>query len=153
MSEEEVNYTDAGGLKQGLWRTQYLNGAKEETCYKDDVRNGPWRTFYGTGELREEGAFVDGKQEGCFKFWYNNGELASENNYKNGELHGSTRCMYKNGKMNEYGEYRNNKRIGLWVEYNDPEPWMFKTRKYDNDGRLIMNGGWEQVGPHLGEKK
>jgi len=48
--------------------------------------DGPYKSYYENGQLKEEGTYKDGRRDGPFKFYYDNGQLKQEGDWKDGEL-------------------------------------------------------------------
>lgn len=51
-------------------------------------RQGPWKEFYDTGELRSEGVYKDGKREGSWIFYYRDGNEEQRGTYYKGKPDG-----------------------------------------------------------------
>jgi antitoxin component YwqK of YwqJK toxin-antitoxin module len=53
VERERINRTDAGDLKQGVWKTFYSNGRiKSESNYRDDLMEGPFKEYDENGNLQ-----------------------------------------------------------------------------------------------------
>ena len=59
---------------------------KTEDTYKNDKKEGFYKTYYKNGNLCSEGAYKDNKEEGIYKKYYENGDLYLYGFYKNGRL-------------------------------------------------------------------
>lgn len=57
--------------------------------YKDGVLNGPFRSFYKNGKIRDDGNYVDGELEGKF-IRHEEGGATNSYTFKMGELSGNT---------------------------------------------------------------
>lgn len=57
---------------------------------------GVWKTYYETGELKEEVSFVDNNENGPFKEYHKNGKTKYEGTYKDGD--------HEEGEMKVYNE-------------------------------------------------
>ena len=98
QSNEQLNFTDSKGLKQGLWRkTNEL------------------------GQLKYEGAFKDGKPIGHFIYYYAGGQKKAETDYsKNGTL-ARTILYHEVGGLKAKGNYINEKKDSIWNFYDEKE--------------------------------
>lgn len=94
---QELNQTDANGLKQGQWKKLYNNG-----------------------KVRYEGQFKDDRPYGLFKYYYDHGQLQATNNHLgNGEV--ATHVYHKNGKIKAKGIYKHQMKDSLWQYFNENE--------------------------------
>ncbi len=94
---QELNQTDAQGLKQGKWKK-----------------------LYASGKIRYEGQFKDDRPIGLFQYFYENGELQATNNHiGNGQV--ANHVYHKNGKIKAKGLYREEKKDSLWQYFNEQE--------------------------------
>jgi antitoxin component YwqK of YwqJK toxin-antitoxin module len=89
--------------------------------------NGPARSFYPNGSLKQEGSFYNGCFEGEVKTYDSNGRLISIENYKNGLKEGESSVFsFTAGILTEQKfEYLKGKLNG-------------RRRSYSSDGRLIV---------------
>ena len=87
QANDQLNYTDSKGLKQGFWRkTNEL------------------------GQLKYEGNFKDGKPTGHFNYFYSGGQKKAETDYsKNGSL-ARTILYHEVGGIKAKGNYLNEKK-------------------------------------------
>lgn len=76
MSFDIGNIRDSEGLKQGFWRSYYLNGnLQSEGHYVDDKRHGLWKSWHTNGKQWDEAYYVDNKIDGAWKGWDSDGRL------------------------------------------------------------------------------
>lgn len=94
---QELNQTDANGLKQGNWKKTYSNG-----------------------RVRYEGQFKDDKPFGVFHYYYEDGSLQATNNHI-GDGTVASHMYHKNGKIKAKGLYREQLKDSLWQYFNDQE--------------------------------
>lgn len=78
---------------------------------KEDIKDGPYETFYENGQLVEKGNFKNGKPEGLFEEYYDNGQLKTKGNYKNGEKDGLWETFDEEGKLGWSDTYKDGKFI------------------------------------------
>ena len=103
---EDINRTDAMGLKQG-----------------------PWKEFHPNGKVKWEGNFVDGERQGIFKEYDAQGSLKDLVKFDNGvkdeqasqaQLLEIKRTYHANGKVASMGSYsKAGKKEGLFREFNN----------------------------------
>jgi antitoxin component YwqK of YwqJK toxin-antitoxin module len=111
QNNEQLNYTDQKGLKQGFWRkTNEL------------------------GQVKYEGHFKDGKPTGHFTYFYNGGQKKAESDYtKNGTL-ARTLLYHELGEKKASGNYLNEKKDSIWNFY-DEKGRLTSTEDYKENKR------------------
>ncbi len=118
------------GKKNGVSKSYYPTGnVKQETSYKDDVKDGSCKWFHKNGQLMTEYLYIKGAKTGTFKAFYESGELKSEITFKNSIKDGSYKQYYKNQKVKTKGVYQKDKKDGAW-EYFDEEGKLTTTKVY-----------------------
>ena len=140
VNGQELNKTDANGLKQGKWKKNYSNG-----------------------RVRYEGQFKDDKPYGLFKYYYDNSSLQATNNHV-GDGTVANHVYHKNGKIKAKGIYRGTLKDSLWQYFNEnellvlEESYVLDTlhgthRTYYDNGQLgeelnydhgIKHGPWKK---------
>jgi len=93
----------AAGLRTGVWDTYSDDGEQKlrEENYKDGKADGPFRTWYTNGQLRQETTFVAGKLEGAATEWTRVGDKRAEVSFKNGLKDGMSKLWQADGKVIE----------------------------------------------------
>jgi antitoxin component YwqK of YwqJK toxin-antitoxin module len=86
---------------------------------EDGKRQGYWKEFYPTGELKSEGNYIDSKQDGGWKFYFENHNNEVEGRYINGKKEGTWYWFYQNGKILQEENWSNGKLYGEFVEYSE----------------------------------
>jgi len=86
---------------------------------EDGKRQGLWKEFYPTGELKSEGHYVNSKQEGVWKFYFENQKVEVKGSYKNGKKEGAWYWYYPNGALLQEENWSNGKLDGAFFEYNE----------------------------------
>jgi len=99
-------------------------------------REGDWRGYYETGEIRYEGVFKDGKETGVFKYYYKSGNLEKELLYIEDGIRAKVRIYYSNRKIKTLGEYCFKKRCGTWEYFDDSGEIIIK----ENYTKGLLNG-------------
>ena len=132
-AQDTINQIDANGLKQGYWITYYKEKPeqiKEEGRYKDNKKEGIWKTYFITGKPKSEITYKNNKPNGYAKIYYPNGILQEEGIWKGNKWVGQYRFYHKNGKpAYEWNYNESGKREGIQKYY------------YDN-GQLMIEGNW-----------
>lgn len=99
----------------------YENGIKlyEGIVDEEGRKQGPWKAFFATGELRWEGSFKDNLKVGGWKYLYQDGKLEQRGSYIRGMEDGLWEWRYENGQTWREEEYVMGREDGPSVEYND----------------------------------
>ncbi len=85
--ELQGTYCTVGGKKNGPARTYFKNGnIKEILNYKDDVLIGSARKYYEDGTLYQEANFKDGRLEGQARIYAPQGQLEEERSYEDNQV-------------------------------------------------------------------
>jgi antitoxin component YwqK of YwqJK toxin-antitoxin module len=85
---------------------------------EDGKRQGFWREFYPTGELKSEGNYINSKQDGVWKFYFENQKIEVEGRYANGKKEGVWHWYYPNGAMLQEENWRQGQLDGDFIEYD-----------------------------------
>ena len=112
--------------------------------YSDgSVKNsGPYREYYGDGQLFVEGAFDDGKASGEWTYYHPSGELAKVVTYVDGDPDGPVEVMREDGTLEAQREYAAGKRQGVWRAYDETGQQLLREEHYV-DGKA--DGVWQDV--------
>ena len=76
----------ANGHLEGRRVVQKFGQAQEESYYKNGVLDGPFYTYYPSGNLKIKGKYVNGKKEGQMVYYDMNGNPTMVYTYKNDEI-------------------------------------------------------------------
>ena len=49
---------------------------------KNGLKEGSWKYYYTTGEIKRESTYIKDKKEGLTYYWYQNGQMAKEIMYR-----------------------------------------------------------------------
>jgi uncharacterized protein len=85
------------------------------------LRQGLWKEYYETGELRSIGKYSNSKMIGEWKFYYPNQDLEIVGIYKNGNKDGDWKWYYPNRQILMEENWDEGSRDGLFVEYDESE--------------------------------
>jgi uncharacterized protein len=109
---------DEKGLKQGLWKEYYLTGQlKGEGMFQDDKRTGEWIYYYPSGKVEQKGKYnSQGKPVGEWKWWYESGNLLRVETFLKG---------LPDGEMTEYDDSLNVITKGSFLDGLKEGEWMY----------------------------
>ena len=120
------------GVKEGVHREYTLEGAVsaskiyskgkvigEGIVDAEGRRQGRWREFHETGELRSEGNYKNGSREGDWVFYYRDGKEEQRGAYHKGKVDGNWKWTYNNGQTWREEIFYDGLEEGLAIEYND----------------------------------
>jgi antitoxin component YwqK of YwqJK toxin-antitoxin module len=112
----------------------------EKGSIRDGKKEGPWVSYFDTGQLSTKGNYKNGEREGPWVSYHNNGQLFYKFNYKNGKVNGHGVTYHIGGKLLDEGNYKNGEREGPHVSY-DAFGYGVLTEKgnYNNDKK---EGAW-----------
>jgi len=78
---------------------------------RDGKFEGPYRTYYESGDTWEKGTYKNGDLEGDYKIFNEFGTVSEEGIYLKGKLNGEVRISGDNGKFDYVDTYKDGKRI------------------------------------------
>jgi len=108
--------TDENGKRQGIWKEFYPTGElKSEGEYLNSKQEGVWKFYFENQKVEIEGKYKNGKKEGAWYWYYPNGELLQEENWKNGKLDGHFFEYNEKGEITVNGEYLEGTEEGEWI--------------------------------------
>ena len=106
------------GKKNGLFKRYTLTGDLRLTGYfKNDKRDGEWKFYYPDGQIEESRFFKNGKEHGKAQVFYENGQLRIISFSKYGSKHGEWKNYYPDGQLKSIGSYEDNRNVGKWKTY------------------------------------
>lgn len=85
--------------------------------------------YHSNHALYIEGTYKDQVRDGRWRSWRDNGILWSEAHYKKGVQTGKYRVFYENGQLYIKGHYKDGKHTGTWKFY-DEDGELLKEVKY-----------------------
>ena len=87
---------------------------------EEGLKQGPWKEYHDSGELKAIGKYVDGKKIGEWKWYYKNGKIEQIGAYlKNEKPDGEWKWYYDDGKLLRDEFYAGGLENGLMTEYSD----------------------------------
>lgn len=160
-------------LKQGIFREYDSTGSLIASYeYKNDkklaegmldtagAKDGLWKFYYETGELRAEGNFKGGTEISEWKYYFRAGHLQQKGKYANGLPHGNWTWWYDNKQIKREESYRKGKEDGLVVEYDtlgniltsgeyidgiQDGKWFYSVNDHSEEGEFrddVRHGVW-----------
>lgn len=144
------------GVKEGVHREYSMDGAvtgakifsKGKVVGQGIVdaegrRQGPWKEFYETGELRSEGRYKNGKRDGEWVFYYIDGKEEQRGSYFKGKPDGDWKWIYNNGQTWREEEFYEGLEEGLAIEYNDTGKVVSKGKYLsgEREGEWVIDLG------------
>ena len=152
LNTKDLIYRNGFGYKKftNIPFTGRITG-KEEGYLSSGKWDGPYKSYYKTGQLEQEGFYRKKQKEGLWKFFRRDGNIMTQGNYKNGRKDGLWKyyhlfgtnlqmlksfkngvkdgifkSFYGNGNLMQKGGYKNGTPNG---------PWIF----YEKNGRKVRN--------------
>ncbi len=109
--------TDMEGKRQGKWKEFYETGElKSEGSYKNSNRTGKWKFYFPNKSIEVSGSYSNkGKMDGEWQWFYPNGELMRVAYYTNGTLDGEFHEYDENGVSVTEGVYEDGTEEGHWI--------------------------------------
>lgn len=138
---------DEQGRKQGLWKYFRLTGELKETGkYKNDKKIGIWKYFFLNGEIEQVGEYVMDLPEGVWRWYYESGDIRLEEEYIDGFEDGpSTEYADSTHKIIARGTYIEGFKDGQW------EYFIGDTKLYGKYYEGEKQGYWRMVNMENGK--
>lgn len=132
--------TDEAGKRQGEWKEYYLSG--ELRCqgkYSNGNREGKWKFFYPDGKLEQEGEYRKGKYEGKWLWYHPDGSPWRDEDYASGKEEGPAIEWTPKGDTVAIGSFIEGEREGKWmIFYGD-----YREEGNYQDGKRV--GTWKGI--------
>ena len=135
--------TREDGLKNGPWKDYFITGElKAEGTYKDDMKVGKWTYYFANGKTEQTGKYDDkGKLTGKWIWYYPSGEVLREENYLNGLADGMMTEFTEDGAVIAEGEF---------IEGQEEGQWVYETDGFREEGNYafgLRQGVWKRFYP------
>lgn len=104
-------------------------------------RNGPYNKFEGNIFIGT-GVCVDGQKNGEWRTYYETGELKSINNYANGNKIGEWRTYCITGRLEMVINYADDKKNGLYEYYYMRNDMEDNIDEFDDTTQYIIRGNY-----------
>jgi uncharacterized protein len=138
IEKQYINRRDEQGLKQGYWKHYYDTGnLKTEAYYVDDKRNGYYREYDESGNLISAVRYVDG--EIVIKKRQQEAETQNEETVKI-EVKST---YYPDGQIKSTGAYKDTIPVGLHKEFTQ-EGDIAGARVFDELGHVVGVGAVDE---------
>lgn len=155
---DTINKIDKNGFKQGKFvlRREELRGEpgfEEEGIYKNDTKEGIWRSYNLTGDPTGFETYLHGGKDGLQQYYSPLGELLREENWRgyNPDAPYDTIAVYGTGS-NEIVDYKIVKaeqysiKQGMWRYYEPVTGRLVKTEEWDRNNLVLPNAPKKEVG-------
>ena len=119
--------TDMEGRRQGKWKEFYPSGElKSEGSYKNSNRVGDWKFYFPDKTIEVSGSYDSkGRQDGEWQWYYANGQLMRSETFENG---------VPEGELTEYNEEGEIVAQGNFVEGSEEGHWIFRHNLIREEG-------------------
>jgi antitoxin component YwqK of YwqJK toxin-antitoxin module len=129
---------DETGSKEGDWKDFYSTGELRATgAYRNNQQSGKWNFYYKNGKKEQEGSYLRGLYDGIWTWYYDNGNIWREETYFNGKEDGLATEYDEIGNIITKGEYINGEKEGLW---------FYKVNDHTEEGNYqtgLRSGVWK----------
>ena len=108
--------TDMNGLRQGKWKEFYPTGElKSEGTYKNSNKTGNWKFYFPDKQVEVTGSYNSrGQQDGEWQWFYANGQLMRQANFNADILDGEYIEYDEDGEVVTKGEFLDGTEQGHW---------------------------------------
>ena len=112
---------DDNGEKQGEWKEFYETGeVRAAGKYANSKPTGKWKYYFENGKVEIAGSYTKkGQKDGEWIWYYPNGNILSVDNYVLGRLEGESFTLTVEGDTLEHGQYVEGEEDGKWIYVND----------------------------------
>ena len=127
------------GLKNGDWKEYFQSGdLKAEGKYTNGIKTGKWTYYHKSGNVEQTGIYdKSGRPKGDWVWYYPSGNILREEAYLDGLL---------DGLMIEYREDGNIIAEGEFIEGEEEGPWIYEYGDHREEGGYsygMRNGVWK----------
>lgn len=113
---EEGNYDE--GKRDGTWKFYYPSGdLREVSTYKSNMRDGPYEFYNNKKVLQKKGQYAKNRMVDQWYFYYPDGKIKEEKVYKDNKENGEAKEYYPNGNVKSSGVYVKGLKDSIWYEY------------------------------------
>lgn len=132
--------TDEKGYKQGKWKEYYPTGQlKAEGEYLNDRKSGPWLFYHQNGKVEQTGQYTkEGKPTGDWKWYYDSGNILREESFIKGKAEGLMTEFSDSGKVITKGLFTEGLKEGDWLEIDGDEKSSGIYRNGLKEGKWII---------------
>ena len=135
----EEGIIDKEGKKQGKWKTYYLTGElKSEGSYSNAFKKGKWVFYFRNGSIEQEGFYdAAGRYTGKWKWYYENGKILRTEEFRKG---------LEDGYLEEFDIIGNFITKGEYIDGEKEGEWFYELNDHKEEGKYRYgqrNGYWE----------
>lgn len=111
--------TDLNGLRQGLWKEYYETGELRSIGkYSNSKMLGEWKFLYPDQKVEIIGSYRNGKKDGEWIWYYPDKSVLMTENWEDGEREGPFIEYDEKGNIITKGEYKEDAEEGEWIYVN-----------------------------------
>ena len=122
------NYIDTRRDSVWLYYSYHTKTLSHRVEYTAGKHNGKEQNFYSNGNVAEETIWKNDLRDGPWKQYFENGQLKSSATYINGNLEGSYNSYHLDGTTHMEGAYRHDVPHGEWKRYDEKEKLVSTIR-------------------------
>lgn len=139
----------AGEMKEGEFKEYHSIGTIDYSyTLKEGKSNGPFKSYFDSGELYREGSFSEGNLEGERTTYYRSGAISVKENYQEDLNQGKYLSYFQDGQLEAEGSFDEGNKVGKWVYYfrNGNKR---KVQNFDENGKengleeTFTKNGWK----------
>lgn len=143
-------YNERGEIEKALIYNDNGKVVSEGFLTEDGKKEGLWKNYFESGEVRSVGNFKNNRQTGEWHFLFGGGVPEQIGNFVNGQFDGEWKWFFKNGKPLRVEEYVKGKREGKYIEVDESGDTTAVGNYVDGE----MDGYWVlQVGDNVEKGK
>jgi uncharacterized protein len=139
---------DSGKIVVSIEYDDFGNKIGEGIINEKSQKNGRWKEFYITGEIKAEGEYSNNRRTGEWIFYFKRGKTEQKGSYKNGKPIKKWFWYYETGQILREETFVNGVEEGFLTEYDEDGKIITKGEFFDG----LEEGPWfYHVGDHTEE--
>lgn len=130
---DTINQIDENNLKQGWWIFYFKEDQakkKTEGKYKNSRKNGKWKSYFMSQQLKSEITYMNNRPSGYYKVFYENGQVEEEGVWKN------------NRNVSEFKRYYKNGQVSQDFKFNETGKRDGEQKYFHENGQVMIEGNW-----------
>lgn len=141
------SYQLVGDMKQGPYKRFANDGTTviESGQYKNDKKDGEFRSYYDNGKVRLVSHYTMGELDGDYMKYAKDGHLKEQRPYRNGKVNGLNTRYRGDGSKYWSGTYVDGQLDGVSREW-DPDGHLIRERQYSKAKKDGLSQSWDQDG-------
>ena len=128
-----IYYNAQGIPEKGIRYNEKGIRTAEGPIGDNEKRDGAWKIFYETGELRANGNYSSDRQNGEWTFYFITGKTEQVGNFRSGVIDGEWKWYYPDGKLMRSDLYSKGRLNGTSVQYSDSSTIVAKGEYIDGE--------------------